>query len=416
MLSQPSTCSGTSGSRSSSIPTAPGWSSSRATSPTSGSRRRNWRRPRPRRSRVEQPRFDHVAVTVADLPAALAFWRDRFGFEVIGEIRHHGDPRGFLMTYLQAGQAVLEVFSFDAADRAEPPVGAGSSSARVHGGSFVDAPGRAATGRARRVPVTTGGSDEPGPGHRVERRDRCGDRRVLEVQGHQVIRHARERRTCRRCRRPDRRPTADRGTWSGISVAAVDAGAGGSGAADRGAGGRRAQRRLGSKGDEPADDRGRPGADLPDQRAGAAAADLAAAEAAADRVRQLGLDRPREDPARRPAARAEWTARRGVRGLQAGDDRARLRPRPALAGGAVERGPSRLGQHEDERLRGTADRCPGRRHRRLAGGSDDPAALVTGTFFQDRKAIEVNPQAYDPPSRPPSSPTACTLTGTSLPD
>jgi NAD(P)-dependent dehydrogenase (short-subunit alcohol dehydrogenase family) len=27
--------------------------------------------------------------------------------------------------------------------------------------------------------------------------------------------------------------------------------------------------------------------------------------------------------------------------------------------------------------------------------SDDPAALVTGTFFQDRKAIEVNPQAYD---------------------
>jgi NAD(P)-dependent dehydrogenase (short-subunit alcohol dehydrogenase family) len=27
--------------------------------------------------------------------------------------------------------------------------------------------------------------------------------------------------------------------------------------------------------------------------------------------------------------------------------------------------------------------------------SDDPEALVTGTFFQDRKAIEVNPQAYD---------------------
>jgi catechol 2,3-dioxygenase-like lactoylglutathione lyase family enzyme len=59
------------------------------------------------------PRFDHVAVTVSDLPAALAFWKDRFGFEVIGDIRHHGDPRGFLMTYLQAGQAVLEVFSFD---------------------------------------------------------------------------------------------------------------------------------------------------------------------------------------------------------------------------------------------------------------------------------------------------------------
>ncbi|MCO1593918.1 VOC family protein [Micromonospora sp. RHAY321] len=59
------------------------------------------------------PRFDHVAITVADLPAALRFWRDRFDFEVIGEIRHHDDPRGFLMTYLQAGPAVLEVFSFD---------------------------------------------------------------------------------------------------------------------------------------------------------------------------------------------------------------------------------------------------------------------------------------------------------------
>ena len=28
--------------------------------------------------------------------------------------------------------------------------------------------------------------------------------------------------------------------------------------------------------------------------------------------------------------------------------------------------------------------------------STDPAATVTGTFFQDRKAIEVNPQAYEP--------------------
>ena len=66
-----------------------------------------------RQSPGDGARFDHVAVTVSDLDAALAFWRDRFGFEVIGEIRHHGDPRGFLMTYLQAGQAVLEVFSFD---------------------------------------------------------------------------------------------------------------------------------------------------------------------------------------------------------------------------------------------------------------------------------------------------------------
>jgi catechol 2,3-dioxygenase-like lactoylglutathione lyase family enzyme len=66
------------------------------------------------------PRFDHVALTVADLGAALRYWRDGLGFEVIGEIRHHDDPRGFLMTYLQAGPAVLEVFSFDVPTLPDP--------------------------------------------------------------------------------------------------------------------------------------------------------------------------------------------------------------------------------------------------------------------------------------------------------
>lgn len=64
----------------------------------------------------EPPRFDHVAITVDDLPAAL----DRFGYPVIGQIRHHDDPRGFLMTYLRAGPAVLEVFSFDVPVRPRP--------------------------------------------------------------------------------------------------------------------------------------------------------------------------------------------------------------------------------------------------------------------------------------------------------
>ncbi|GIF69165.1 hypothetical protein Ais01nite_72000 [Asanoa ishikariensis] len=61
----------------------------------------------------DAPRFDHVAVTVADLAATLRFYCDGLGFELIGQIRHHDDPRGFLMTYLRAGAAVLEVFSFD---------------------------------------------------------------------------------------------------------------------------------------------------------------------------------------------------------------------------------------------------------------------------------------------------------------
>jgi catechol 2,3-dioxygenase-like lactoylglutathione lyase family enzyme len=67
------------------------------------------------------PRFDHVAVTVTDLAGALRFWRNARGYRVIGAIRHHDDRRGFLMTYLQAGPAVLEVFSFDVPTYAGPP-------------------------------------------------------------------------------------------------------------------------------------------------------------------------------------------------------------------------------------------------------------------------------------------------------
>ena len=58
-------------------------------------------------------RFDHVGLTVDDLPAAMRFYGEGLGWTEIGSIRHHDDERGFLMTYLSAGQAVLEVFSFD---------------------------------------------------------------------------------------------------------------------------------------------------------------------------------------------------------------------------------------------------------------------------------------------------------------
>lgn len=105
----------------------------------------------------DEPRFDHVAVTVSDLPAALAFWRDRFGFEVIGDIRHHGDSRGFLMTYLQAGPAVLEVFSFDVPIVPNDLSAAGST---VLGPRrlVLDAPGEHQLIAPDGVPVTTGGS------------------------------------------------------------------------------------------------------------------------------------------------------------------------------------------------------------------------------------------------------------------
>ncbi|MFG1628144.1 VOC family protein [Kribbella sp. NPDC049227] len=105
----------------------------------------------------EEPRFDHVAVTVSDLPAALDFWRDRFGFEAIGEIRHHGDPRGFLMTYLQAGPAVLEVFSFDVPIVPNDLSAAGPA---VLGPRrlVLDAPGEQQLVAPDGVPVTMGGS------------------------------------------------------------------------------------------------------------------------------------------------------------------------------------------------------------------------------------------------------------------
>lgn len=66
------------------------------------------------------PRFDHVGVTVSDLQATSEYWQAA-GYERIGDIRHHDDPRGFLMTYLGAGGSVLEVFSFDVATTPPPP-------------------------------------------------------------------------------------------------------------------------------------------------------------------------------------------------------------------------------------------------------------------------------------------------------
>jgi len=58
------------------------------------------------------PAFDHVAVTMEDLDAALALYRDELGFEVIGQLDLAPHPQGFRITYLRAGAVVLEVFSF----------------------------------------------------------------------------------------------------------------------------------------------------------------------------------------------------------------------------------------------------------------------------------------------------------------
>jgi catechol 2,3-dioxygenase-like lactoylglutathione lyase family enzyme len=55
--------------------------------------------------------FDHIAITVSDLDKALAFYEVRLGFPIIGKLIFN-DKRGFMITYLKAETAVLELFSF----------------------------------------------------------------------------------------------------------------------------------------------------------------------------------------------------------------------------------------------------------------------------------------------------------------
>jgi catechol 2,3-dioxygenase-like lactoylglutathione lyase family enzyme len=74
-----------------------------------------------RRPRDAAPIFDHVAVTVGDLDTTVAYYRDNLGYEVIGQLRHDQDPRGFLITYLAAGAGVLEVFTYTAGKEPSPP-------------------------------------------------------------------------------------------------------------------------------------------------------------------------------------------------------------------------------------------------------------------------------------------------------
>lgn len=60
------------------------------------------------------PRFDHVAMTGRDQAATISFYRDVLGFDVSGQLFQADDPRGFEITYLHAGETVLELFTFAA--------------------------------------------------------------------------------------------------------------------------------------------------------------------------------------------------------------------------------------------------------------------------------------------------------------
>ncbi|WP_432497116.1 VOC family protein [Kineococcus gypseus] len=58
-------------------------------------------------------RLDHAATTVADLGSALALYGDDLGLGRLGQVPHPGDERGYVRSYLAAGEGVLEVFSYD---------------------------------------------------------------------------------------------------------------------------------------------------------------------------------------------------------------------------------------------------------------------------------------------------------------
>jgi catechol 2,3-dioxygenase-like lactoylglutathione lyase family enzyme len=55
--------------------------------------------------------FDHVALTVSNLDKALAFYQGVLAFPMLGQMVRN-DERGFVITYLQFGNSLLELFSF----------------------------------------------------------------------------------------------------------------------------------------------------------------------------------------------------------------------------------------------------------------------------------------------------------------
>jgi catechol 2,3-dioxygenase-like lactoylglutathione lyase family enzyme len=67
-----------------------------------------------------RPTFDHVAMTARDHDATVDFYRSTLGFDVGGRLFLREDPRGFDISYLHAGETVIELFTF-VADKSPSP-------------------------------------------------------------------------------------------------------------------------------------------------------------------------------------------------------------------------------------------------------------------------------------------------------
>ncbi|HWD79844.1 MAG TPA: VOC family protein, partial [Kribbella sp.] len=69
----------------------------------------------------DRPRFDHVAVTIADRDATAARYHAHHGFDFIGTIEQPHDHRGFHIGYLKGGDTVIEVFTYDVGTTGRAP-------------------------------------------------------------------------------------------------------------------------------------------------------------------------------------------------------------------------------------------------------------------------------------------------------
>ncbi|MGD0610260.1 MAG: VOC family protein [Anaerolineales bacterium] len=55
--------------------------------------------------------YDHTSLTVSNLDKAISFYQDILGFPILGQLISD-DPKGSVLTSFQAGNSILEMFSF----------------------------------------------------------------------------------------------------------------------------------------------------------------------------------------------------------------------------------------------------------------------------------------------------------------
>ncbi|NAZ87482.1 hypothetical protein GTR00_15465 [Kineococcus sp. T90] len=119
-------------------------------------------------------RLDHAATTVADLDAALALYGEGLGLGRLGQVPHPGDERGYVRSYLAAGEGVLEVFSYDVPPLPPAALDVPRRGLRAVALSTADVDGAAAAVLAaggRDLPGDLPGGPTGGPGRALADRD-----------------------------------------------------------------------------------------------------------------------------------------------------------------------------------------------------------------------------------------------------